>query len=145
MFDNIHRLINVLLVEDSDSDYYLVKHAFDDRVNLFRVADGEEATLFVSKQPPYQFAPVPDLILLDLNLPRKDGRSFLKELRLNPSFSNLIVVILTTSKDPIDVHELYSLGANAYVTKPVDIDDLFRVLQSLEDFWFRTARLPNLC
>ena len=134
----------VLLVEDSDSDVDLLRAVFDEAlpdVELRVAWDGEQAlaSLLDSDRPPLQ-----DLILLDLNLPRVGGLEVLQALRAaaEQAVARLPVVVLSTSRAPADVHRAYELGANAYVPKPFDVDDLLREGRSLVEFWFRSALLP---
>ena len=137
--------IRVLLVEDNPGDVRLTIEAMrEGRVlNSMNVAvDGEEAMAFLRKQPPYEDAPRPDLILLDLNLPRKDGREVLAEIKADDSLRRIPVVILTTSRAEEDVLRSYNLHANCYITKPVDLDQFINVVKSINDFWFSVVRLP---
>jgi CheY-like chemotaxis protein len=139
------RPIRVLLVEDNPGDVRLTIEAMrEGRVlNSLSVAgDGEEAMAFLRKQPPHQDAPRPDLILLDLNLPRKDGREVLAEIKSDDSLRRIPVVILTTSRAEEDVLRSYDLHANCYITKPVDLDQFINVVKSINDFWFSIVRLP---
>jgi CheY-like chemotaxis protein len=139
------RPIRVLLVEDNPGDVRLTIEAMrEGRVlNSLSVAvDGEDAMAFLRKQPPHQDAPRPDLILLDLNLPRKDGREVLAEIKSDDSLRRIPVVILTTSRAEEDVLRSYDLHANCYITKPVDLDQFINVVKSINDFWFSIVRLP---
>ena len=133
---------DILLVEDNPADVRLTQEAFKDaRVpNRLHVArDGVEALSMLRDAT--GAVPRPDLILLDLNLPRKDGRDVLKEIKQDEALRHIPVVILSTSQSEHDVARSYRLGANAFVTKPVDIDRFFQVIRSLEQFWMDTARL----
>lgn len=137
--------IQILLVEDSPGDVNLTIQALrDGRVanELSVVGDGEAALAFVRREPPYEDAPRPGLILLDLNLPLKDGREVLAELKNDPQLAAIPVVVLTTSADEADVLESYRLRANAYVTKPVAFDEFIGAIRSLEAFWLSIVRLP---
>ncbi|HKI74174.1 MAG TPA: response regulator [Pseudomonadales bacterium] len=135
----------ILLVEDNEGDIRLIKEAFKEGklVNSLHVArDGIEALEFLYKQGQYRDAPRPDLILLDLNLPRKDGREVLEEIKDQPHLRAVPVVVLTTSKAEEDICRSYNLHANCYITKPVDFDKFLNVVNAVESFWFRLVRLP---
>lgn len=137
--------VEILLVEDSPSDVDLTREALEDakiRNNLHVVADGVEAMAFLRRQGKYENAPRPDLVLLDLNLPKKDGREVLAELKSDPSLERIPVVILTTSEAEEDVLRSYELHANCYVTKPVDLDQFVKVVRSIENFWLEIVKLP---
>ena len=142
---DLGRPIEILLVEDSPTDAGLTRHALSSgkvRNNLHLVEDGEQAMQFLRREGPFGQAPRPDLILLDLNLPRKSGREVLAEIRGDDRLRALIVVILTTSKDDRDVMAAYGLNANAYITKPVDLDQFFGFIQIVDQFWFTVVTLP---
>jgi CheY-like chemotaxis protein len=137
--------IELLLVEDSEPDVRLTKEALHEAKvwhNLSVVEDGVEATDFLFRRGLYADARRPDLILLDLNLPRKDGRQVLKEIKADPSLRRIPVVILTTSRDEEDVLRAYDLHANCYITKPVDFNRFMEVVKSIEDFWLTVVKLP---
>jgi len=137
--------IDLLLVEDSEPDVRLTKEALAEAKvwnRLWVVEDGVEATDFLYRRGRYADAPRPDLILLDLNLPRKDGRQVLKEIKADPSLRRIPVVILTTSRDEGDVLRAYDLHANCYIPKPVDFNRFMEVVKSIEDFWLTVVRLP---
>jgi CheY-like chemotaxis protein len=139
------RAIEILLVEDSAADVGLTAEAFKDAKIHNRMSvmeDGVEAMAFLRREGSYANAPRPDLILLDLNLPRKDGRQVLKELEDDPSLRNIPVVILTTSKCEEDVLRAYELHANCYVKKPVDFNRFMDVVKSIETFWLTVVTLP---
>jgi CheY-like chemotaxis protein len=139
------RPIEILLVEDSPSDAELTKEALHEgRVinNLHIVSDGEQALAFLRRQNPYQSAPRPDLILLDLNLPRKDGREVLSEIKAEQSLKRIPVVVLTTSKEESDVMTVYGLNANCYISKPVDLEQFIHVVQCVDNFWLNIVTLP---
>jgi len=106
------------------------------------VKDGEEATAFLRQEGEYAGKPVPDLILLDLNLPRKDGREVLGEIKADPKLTHIPVVILTSSKSETDVVRSYQLQASCYITKPVDLDQFVKVIRSIDEFWLSVVRLP---
>ncbi len=136
----------VLLVEDNGSDALLTKIAFRENRfygNLSIVTDGEQALLFVNREDPYLHAPLPDLILLDLNLPRMDGRTFLRRLRAQEKFRDLKVVVLTSSKLDSDLREIKDLSANAYLVKPLDLYGFFRLVGDLTDFLKESKALPT--
>ena len=137
--------IDLLLVEDSEPDVRLTKEALEEAKvwnRLWVVEDGVEAMDFLYRRGRYADAPRPDLILLDLNLPRKDGRQVLKEIKADPSLRRIPVVILTTSRDEGDVLRAYDLHANCYIPKPVDFNRFMEVVKSIEDFWLTVVRLP---
>jgi len=138
------RPIQILLVEDSPSDAFLIHHTlsreFSDRVHM--VDNGMDAVAYLRGQGPYAPEPRPDLILLDLNLPKKDGREVLLEIKNDTNLRSIPVVVLTSSAAEEDVRTSYDLHANCYVTKPVDFDRLAEVLRSIRDFWSRVATLP---
>jgi CheY-like chemotaxis protein len=139
------RPIEVLLVEDNPGDVHLTRIALADRdinVNLSVVADGVEAMNFLHCQGEYHQAVHPDLILLDWNLPRKDGREVLIEIRSDERLQRIPVVVLTTSQAEEDILKAYNLHANCYITKPVDFNQFVQIVQSIEDFWFSIVQLP---
>jgi len=136
----------VLLVEDSPGDVRLTREAFKDaklHVNLHVVSDGIEAMAFLKREGVYAEVRRPDLILLDLNLPKKDGRQVLEEIKAAPALMTIPVVILTTSDSEEDVLRTYRLHANCYISKPVDLDGFLRVVQSIDDFWLSVVKLPH--
>jgi len=138
--------IEVLLVEDSPSDMKLTLTVLEKAKMANRVShveDGVEAMEFLRRQGKYADAPRPDLILLDLNLPRKDGREVLAELKAEPKLATIPVVVLTTSKAEQDVLRSYELRANCYITKPVDFNSFLEVIQSIEKFWLAVVTLPG--
>ena len=140
------RLIEVLMVEDNPDDVFLTKESLKEtklHVNLSVVQDGVEAMAFLRQEGEYAAAPRPDLILLDLNMPKKDGREVLAEIKADDDLKIIPVVILTTSQAEEDIFRAYELHANCYVTKPVDLDQFIRVVQSIEDFWLTIVRLPR--
>jgi chemotaxis family two-component system response regulator Rcp1 len=143
-----HRVepIEILLVEDSPADVDLTREALADAKvhnNLHVVGDGVEALAFLRHEGRYADAPHPDLILLDLNLPKKDGREVLAEIKADPRLRRIPVVVLTTSEAEQDILQSYDLYANCYVTKPVDLDAFIHVVRSIEDFWLAIVRLPS--
>jgi two-component system, chemotaxis family, response regulator Rcp1 len=140
------RPIELLLIEDSEPDVRLTREALREakvRNRLWVVEDGVEAIAFLYRRDGYADAPRPDLILLDLNLPRKDGRQVLKEIKTDESLKRIPVVILTTSKNEEDVLRAYDLHANCYITKPVDFNRFMEVVKSIEDFWLTVVKLPD--
>ena len=140
------RPIEILLVEDNPGDVRLAIEALREskvRNNLHVVRDGVEALAFLCQEDPYTDAPRPDLILLDLNLPRKDGREVLADIKADPRLHTIPVVILTTSRAEQDVLRSYELQANCYITKPVDLDQFITVVKSIEDFWLTIVTLPH--
>lgn len=139
-------LIEVLLVEDDPGDVELTLHALKKskvQVNLNVVEDGVQAMAYLRKQDEYAQAPAPDLIMLDLNLPRKDGREVLNDMRSDDQLKHIPVVVLTTSDSDEDILRTYQLGANSYVTKPVGLKEFSQVVQALENFWFTIVKLPH--
>ena len=137
--------VEILLVEDSPGDARLAQEGLSQckiHNTLNIVDDGVKAMAFLNRQGEYAAAPRPDLILLDLNLPRKDGRQVLREIKEDARFKTIPVVILTTSRADEDISKSYSLHANCYVTKPLDLKQFLDVVRSIEDFWFTTVRLP---
>jgi two-component system, chemotaxis family, response regulator Rcp1 len=140
------RPIKILLVEDSPSDRALTIEALrDGRVlnELFTASDGEWAMQFLRQEGDYADAPRPDLVILDLNLPRKDGREVLQEIKADDRLKSLPVIILTTSAAEEDVLAMYELQAAAYVTKPVGFDNFIAAVRGIEDFWLSVVRLPS--
>lgn len=140
------RPIEILLVEDNPGDVRLTQEALGEakvRNNLAVARDGVEALAYLRCEPPFQDAARPDMVLLDLNLPRKDGREVLAEIKADPELRRLPVVVLTTSSAEKDVLESYNLYANCYITKPVDLDQFVGIVSSIEDFWLTIVKLPN--
>ena len=137
--------IQVLLVDDNPGDVRLTQEAFKDaKVHLeMHVAyDGVEAMEFLQRQGRHADSPRPDLILLDLNLPRKDGREVLAEVKSDPALKMIPVVILTTSASDVDIERSYLLHANCYISKPVDLDGFLTVVRSIDNFWLSVVKLP---
>lgn len=133
------------MVEDNPGDVRLTVEALKENKlhnNLHVVGDGEEAMVFLRRESEYADVPRPDLILLDLNMPKKDGRETLAEIKEDPDLKRIPVVILTTSQAEEDVLKTYDLHANCYVTKPVDLDQFIKVVKTIEDFWLTIVRLP---
>ncbi len=137
--------IEILLVEDNPGDARLVVEALKDgkvRNNLTIVEDGLEAMAFLRKEGKYKNEPRPNLILLDLNLPKKDGREVLKEIKSDEALKRIPVVALTTSHAEEDIMKTYNFHVNCYVTKPVDLDKFIKIVKSIEDFWLAIVTLP---
>lgn len=140
------KAIDVLLVEDNPGDIRLTEEAFkeaDLECNLSVVEDGVEALAFLNQTGQYKNAPKPDFILLDLNLPRKDGRQVLKEIKESSALKYIPVIILSTSKSEDDIIRTYNLHANCYISKPVDLDNFIEVVQNIKSFWFTIVALPK--
>jgi len=137
--------IEILLVEDSPDDACLTMEALKEgrvRNNITLIEDGESALAFLRQEGIYESAPRPDLILLDLNLPRLNGREVLAEIKRDPSLRRIPVVIMTSSDDEQDILAAYNHYVNCYVTKPVDLDQFIRVVKSIEHFWFSVVKMP---
>ena len=137
--------IEILLVEDNPGDVRLTKEAIREakiRNRLNVVRDGEEAVAYVRRQGEFADQPRPDLILLDLNLPKKDGREVLQDLKSDPDLHRIPVVVLTSSAAEQDILSTYDLYANAYVTKPVDLEQFMHVVSSIQEFWLSVVKLP---
>ena len=139
--------IEVLLGEDSPGDVRLTREAFKDakvHINLHVAMDGTEAMAFLLREGKHANVPRPDLILLDLNLPKKDGREVLAEIKESPTLKTIPVVILTTSASEIDILRSYECHANCYITKPVDLDGFLEVVKSIDGFWLSVVKLPHV-
>lgn len=139
------KAVDILLVEDNPGDADLAREALENSKisnNLYVVEDGVEAMAFIKRSDKYANAPRPDLILLDLNLPRMDGREVLSEIKKDDCLKQIPVVILTTSKAEEDVLRSYNLHANCYITKPIAFDQFMKVVESIEDFWLSIVVLP---
>jgi len=137
--------IEILLVEDNPDDADLTLDALREgrvRNRVTVVEDGVEAMAYLRREGKHQAAPRPDLVLLDLNLPRKSGREVLAEIKQDPDLRRIPVVIMTSSDDEKDIVAAYNLHVNCYVTKPVDLDQFVRVVKSIEHFWFTIVKLP---
>jgi chemotaxis family two-component system response regulator Rcp1 len=138
--------IEILLVEDNPGDVRLTREALRDgkvRNNLHVAKDGVEALEFLRREGTWAAAPRPDVILLDLNLPRKNGREVLAEVKSDPELMSIPIVVLTTSEDEQDILRAYEYHANCYITKPVDFEQFMNVVRSIEDFWFTIVKLPR--
>ena len=137
---------DVLLVEDNPGDARLTREAFREgriRTSIHVASDGVEAMEFLQQRGEYEDAPRPDIVLLDLNLPRKNGDEVLEEMNDDPDLESIPVIVLTSSSAEEDVERLYDLKANAYLTKPVDPDEFIETVQTLEQFWLSIVRLPE--
>ena len=137
--------IEILMVEDSVDDIEITMEALKDakvRNNLTAVRDGVEAMAYLRRQGEFRGATRPDVILLDLNMPRMDGRQVLEAIKSDPELQRIPVVVLTTSEADEDILRAYELHANCYITKPVDMSQFIKVVRSIEDFWFTVVRLP---
>jgi len=140
------KAINLLLVEDNPADVELTRETLESCKflhNLAVASDGVSAMDYLRKKPPFENAKTPDLILLDLNLPRKDGRVVLKEIKEDPSLKMTPVVILTSSQAEADILATYRLNANAYITKPVDLKGFEQIVQAIQEFWFTVVKYPT--
>jgi two-component system, chemotaxis family, response regulator Rcp1 len=140
------RTIQILLVEDNEADARLTREALREakmHTDLHVARDGVEALAFLRQQDQHGDAPRPDLILLDLNLPKKDGREVLSEIKADDSLRRIPVIVLTTSHAEADIVQAYDLHANGYVTKPVDFDSFTQVVRAIDEFWFTIVKLPR--
>jgi two-component system, chemotaxis family, response regulator Rcp1 len=146
MNDRGFKMIDILVVEDNPGDARLIKEVLKSNKiynSLYIAEDGVEAIDFLNKKGKFIDAPRPDLIFLDLNLPRKDGREVLAEIKGDERFKQIPVVIMTMSQSDEDILKSYQLHANCYVTKPIDLDQFVKVVESIEDFWFSLVKLPS--
>jgi chemotaxis family two-component system response regulator Rcp1 len=140
------KVVDILLVEDNEGDARLALEAMRDskiRNKMHHVTDGEEAMAFLRKEGKYANVPRPDLVLLDLNLPKKDGRQVLAEIKNDDELKRIPVVILTVSSAEEDILKTYNLHANCYITNPIDLSQFMKVVRSVEDFWLTIVKLPN--
>jgi chemotaxis family two-component system response regulator Rcp1 len=141
----LDRCIEILLVEDNPGDVRLTREAMKegDVLNHMEVVgDGVEAMAYLRQEGLYAGKPRPDFILLDLNLPRKDGREVLEEIKADPNLKRIPVMVMTTSEAEQDIQRVYELHANCYITKPVDLEHFLDAIKTIKEFWFRVARLP---
>lgn len=142
------QFVEILLLEDEPSDAYLVKMALKEGkvlAHLHHVVDGREGLDFLNKTEKYADAPRPDLIFLDLNMPRMNGREFLIAIKADERFNGIPVVVLTTSDYEKDVIRSYQLGAASYITKPMDMPQFIKAIQQIGEYWFSLVRLPEGC
>ena len=138
-------VVKILLVEDNPGDVRLTQEALKESKmlnELYVTEDGEEAMEFLNRDGKYSGAPHPDLILLDLNLPKKDGRELLEEIKADEKLRRIPVVVLTTSKAQEDIYRMYEQHANCYITKPIDLDQFIEVVKSIDNFWLTIVKLP---
>ncbi len=138
--------IHILLVEDNPGDIRLTREVLKDgkiRNELSVVTDGEEALMFLRKEGKYKDVQTPDVVLLDLNIPKKDGRQVLAEIKADPAIMLIPVIVLTTSSAEKDILNMYANHANCYITKPVDFDQFITVVRSIENFWLNIVKLPH--
>lgn len=148
MATTVARSIAVLVVDDDPGDVLMIEEALQSIAApraIFVVNDGEGAVAFLRRIPPYTDAPRPDVVLLDLNMPRMDGRQVLAVIKTDEQLRTIPVVVLTTSQAPADISSSYALHANAYVTKPMNLDELTSVVLKIDDFFVGTAALPSEC
>jgi CheY-like chemotaxis protein len=139
-------MAEILLIEDNPGDVLLTREAFKEcghNHSIFAVKDGIEGLRYLKKEGIYSNAATPDLVLLDLNLPRKDGRELLKDIKENDELKTIPVIILSTSKNEVDIEKCYELNVNCYITKPVELDNFIEVIRSVEKYWMQTAKLPR--
>ena len=147
MSNGIGRPVEILLVEDNPGDVRLTEEALKEGKvlnNIHLANDGVEAVSFLQQEGKYTDAVRPDLILLDLNLPKKDGREVLMEIKKDEALRRIPVVVLTTSRAEEDIIRTYDYHANCYITKPVDFDQFIKVIKSIEDFWLSVVKLPYM-
>jgi two-component system, chemotaxis family, response regulator Rcp1 len=140
------RTVEILLVEDNPGDARLTREALKEgkiQNNLHHARDGVEAMEFLRREGAFAGAPAPDIILLDLNLPRKDGREVLAELKQDPQLRSIPVVVLTTSEAEQDILKTYELHANCYISKPVDLEKFIAIVRAIENFWLAVVKLPS--
>jgi CheY-like chemotaxis protein len=140
------RPFNILLVEDDPADAFLARTAIRESklvCDVHHMSDGDKALAFLRKQGAHVDSPRPDLVLLDLNMPGRDGRSVLAEMKKDSGLCDIPVVVLTTSDATSDIKTCYASGANSFVTKPVDLDGFLRAMRSIEDYWFQVVKLPH--
>ncbi len=140
------RTADILLVEDNPADIDLTRESLDEAQilsNLHVVQDGVEAMTFLNQESPHEDAPIPDLVLLDLNLPKKDGREVLRECKEDEQLRKLPIVVLTSSQAEADIARAYDLHANSYVVKPVELSAFVEIMKQIEGFWLRVVKLPD--
>ena len=142
----IGKPVEILLVEDNKGDVGLIEEVFEEakiKNSLHVAEDGEEAMLYLRREGKFLSSPHPDLILLDLNLPKKDGREVLKEIKKDSNLKNIPLIVLTTSTADKDILRAYDLHANAYITKPIDFNEFIKVVESIVNFWLGVVQLPS--
>lgn len=142
----MRKTTEILLVEDNEGDILLTQEAFDDAKfehNLSIVRDGDEALDFLFRRDGFEKSPKPDIILLDLNLPKVGGKEVLSTLKTDTTMRSIPIIVLTSSEADKDILESYNLNANSYLVKPVDVDEFIDVAKKIENFWFEAAKLPN--
>ena len=138
--------IELLLVEDNDDDVVLTRESFRATslpINLNRVENGEQCMAFLRKQPPFENAPTVELVLLDINMPRMDGREVMAAITADATLRHLPVVVLTTSSAETDIHQMYALRCSSYIVKPVIFEEFTQAITKLEDYWWAVVALPN--
>ena len=138
--------VHILAVEDNLGDILLLTEAFKEnqiRAKMKVVSNGEEAMAYLQGSEKYEGAPMPDLVLLDLNLPRMDGRTLLRRLKSDPALKSLPVIVLSSSSLETDIREAYDMNASCYIVKPPDLEGFFNVAKNLKEFWFSQVRLPS--
>jgi len=143
---SLEKYVEILLIEDSPGDIRLTEEAVQNasfKAKLNPVTNGIDAMLYLRKKDPFQDASRPDLILLDLNMPKKSGREVLAEIKNDSDLKSIPVIILTTSNSHEDIVKSYELNANSFITKPVELDDFFRAIQAIEEYWFSIAQLAK--
>ncbi len=139
--------VQVLLVEDDPADVELTREGLKDskmHLELSVVDDGVKAMKYLKKEAPYYDAVRPDLIILDLNMPKKDGRAVLQEIKSDETLKCIPVVVLTTSQDAWDIQKCYEMGANCWITKPIGLDEFIKIVGTVQDFWFTVVKLPRV-
>ena len=139
--------INILLVDDNPGDVRLIQEAFKEiqtKIILQTAKDGQEALDMMYKKGDFTNLITPQLIILDLNLPKVDGKDFLRQIKVDQDLKKIPVIVLTTSSSPGDINDMYQLMANCYLTKPFDFDEFLEMIKSLEQFWFKLAQLPSI-
>ncbi len=140
------KTMEILIIEDNEADVFLMREIFQEsrhKNNISIASDGVEALDFLSRRNRFANAPRPDLILLDLNMPKKDGRAVLKEIKADPLLRAIPVIVLTTSESEEDVRRCYDSYASCYITKPMGLDQMYKVVNGIEEFWFTIVRLPH--
>jgi two-component system response regulator len=145
MGNTIMDSIDILVVEDNPGDARLIKEVLNDNKiysSLYIVNDGVEAMEFLHNHGKYSSVPKPDIIILDLNLPKRDGREVLAEIKSDDELKHIPIVIMTISQAEEDILKTYKLHANCYITKPIDLNEFIKVVKSIEDFWFSVVKLP---